>query len=1112
MKINKILIFGILLIMTISAVNAADVTVQNDTETISDSSHALNGESYNANDFSITSQENYTRDENELNSNNTENYEEISYDNKYYLFRGDCWTLNNNFESSAAVTSETHRDLTVTGTFRTENDIVGLYWNSKDLIQHPYISYGNHSDYSDVTLEFDYEIIGCMDFSNSKINIIIAANSGETYFLTMNRFIENSHVTLDFNNLTLLPGNSFLDKNGQSVTVKKETKLDVTNLKYIMLSLLPSNFVENNTQYRIAPNANFTCKIFNITVSNGEIYNEQMPLKPHQYRICEGYDDIYNLNPMRISKEMRKLGYVEWVDLYIGASYFYEKSGIAGDVITDMGFNHNRTEKMVLDKNVPLNAAFRAWLDCYSRELKKNGVENLIISISMENMQCPQSWRQMDANGNFAMTGWSPSTFIYSPCHDDVIPYMQKVSEACLDIIVNNGFKPILQMGESWWWWNENQWPNQPPCFYDNSTKARYLTEHGTTLPVYDNAWDSEYDKEVIHWLNQQLAHYSDSLREVVKGDKYSGGLYMALFFPPSVTDTDRVPPMIMDANYIIDAYSPSKLDILQIEDYDWVVSENPHHKEAYTIGQELGFSEDRLHYFGGFVQNPEDADKYWELIRQSMEDAIEKRFKEVFVWAGLQVRRDNKIIGHDEAKILNNLSQPTITSPDYVSIDEKFTISMNSNEWVNGTFNVYDYNTGEKGKLLASSNITNGRSSAALSSAIVGLNKFYFDFDTPGGEYHLIDGVYVIENSQNIIANVSREVETDSDVNITFKAPESQTASLNITVDDNRPNEYKVENDEFTTKISDLSAGYHKISLKYNTGKLVGEVYSNTFTVNVGSKTIVEANEMTARYNSSEKFVVNLKDIKGNALKGKEISINLDGINHTATTDDNGKATLTIDLIPGNYAAEILFAGADGYLSSSANANITINQIVSKITAPSITTTYNVAKNLVVTLKDDKGNILAEQNVTVELNNKVYSKSTDANGQVKISVSLPTKEYTAKITFAGNEFYKSSTKTAKVVVKKATPKLTAASKSFKAKAKTKKLTATLKNNKNKVIKKATVKLTVNKKTYKTTTNSKGIATFKVKITKKGKYSAVLKYAGNSNYKSISKKIKIIIK
>ena len=140
-------------------------------------------------------------------------------DNKYYMFRGDCWTVNNNFESSAAITSESSDDFTVTGTFRTENDIVGVYWNSKDPIQHPYISYGNASDYSDVILEFDYEMTGCMDFSSNSVNIVIASNNGETYFLAMNRFTEGNHVTLDFNNLTLLSGNSYFDKDGQQVNV-----------------------------------------------------------------------------------------------------------------------------------------------------------------------------------------------------------------------------------------------------------------------------------------------------------------------------------------------------------------------------------------------------------------------------------------------------------------------------------------------------------------------------------------------------------------------------------------------------------------------------------------------------------------------------------------------------------------------------------------------------------------------------------------------------------------------------------------------------------------------------------------------------------------------------
>ena len=56
------------------------------------------------------------------------------------------------------------------------------------------------------------------------------------------------------------------------------------------------------------------------------------------------------------------------------------------------------------------------------------------------------------------------------------------------------------------------------------------------------------------------------------------------------------------------------------------------------------------------------------------------------------------------------------------------------------------------------------------------------------------------------------------------------------------------------------------------------------------------------------------------------------------------------------------------------------------------------------------------------------------------------------------------------------------------------------------------VKLTVNKKTYKVKTNSKGIAIFNIKLVKKGKYNAVFKYGGSSNFKSATKNIRITIK
>ena len=100
-----------------------------------------------------------------------------------------------------------------------------------------------------------------------------------------------------------------------------------------------------------------------------------------------------------------------------------------------------------------------------------------------------------------------------------------------------------------------------------------------------------------------------------------------------------------------------------------------------------------------------------------------------------------------------------------------------------------------------------------------------------------------------------------------------------------------------------------------------------------------------------------------------------------------------------------------------------------------------------------------------------------------------------------------------KVVVKKATPKLTAKAKTFKRSDKNKKYTVTLKNKQNKVIKNTKVTITVNKKTYSAKTNSKGIATFKLtKLTKKGKYIATVKFAGSQYYNAQTVKPKITVK
>jgi len=367
----------------------------------------------------------------------------------------------------------------------------------------------------------------------------------------------------------------------------------------------------------------------------------------------------------------------------------------------------------------------------------------------------------------------------------------------------------------------------------------------------------------------------------------------------------------------------------------------------------------------------------------------------------------------------------PAVTAPSYVSAGEKFKMSIRTHEWVNGNFNVYDYSGDKKGKLLVSGIINSGLSSVELSSTKVGLNKFYLEFAYPGGYYPVIQDVYVVKNSENITVNVPSQVNVGSDVVVSIKAPAVPYNFAYIVVDGENKGFYSMKNGPVVETLSGLSKGTHTVSIQYNGGNyvdgyLVGDVYSNTFTVTVGIKT--------------------------------------------------------------------------------------------SIVAPKVSTTFNVAKNLVITLKDSANKVLSGKTLSIKLNGITYKKTTDKNGQVKLNINLPAKSYTANINFAGDDNYIGSSGNVKIVVSKATPKITAKSKTFKLKSKTKKVKATLKDNNGRVMKKVKLTLTIKNKKYTAKTNKKGVATFKIKLTKKGRYSGKITSKASGNYNAATKKLKIKIK
>ena len=213
---------------------------------------------------------------------------------------------------------------------------------------------------------------------------------------------------------------------------------------------------------------------------------------------------------------------------------------------------------------------------------------------------------------------------------------------------------------------------------------------------------------------------------------------------------------------------------------------------------------------------------------------------------------------------------------------------------------------------------------------------------------------------------------------------------------------------------------------------------------------------------------------------------------------------------IPGEEIPYIM----DGkYLARLVLDEVQLPSVETKITAGDLKIVYNKGKYLTAGLYDVWGKPVANADLKIKLNGKVYSRVSDSMGKAKLFVNQAPKTYKVHISFAGKDRYAKSSADIKITVKRTTPKLTAKKKTFRAKNKVKKYTVTLKTNTNKVMKNVKVTMKVKGKIYKAKTNTKGQATFKItKLTKKGKFTAVVKYTGSKYYNAKTAKPKITVK
>ena len=207
----------------------------------------------------------------------------------------------------------------------------------------------------------------------------------------------------------------------------------------------------------------------------------------------------------------------------------------------------------------------------------------------------------------------------------------------------------------------------------------------------------------------------------------------------------------------------------------------------------------------------------------------------------------------------------------------------------------------------------------------------------------------------------------------------------------------------------------------------------------------------------------------------------------------------------------------SQGNGSAVPNATITRNKTVLVSKDMTTTTVYNkdgkIGKYFTFRLTDSNSKALANKRIIINFNGKDYYRTTDKNGYVKLQINLAKKgNYAIVACFLGDNDYEASFKSCKIKVNPVKAKLKVSNKKFKLKAKKKTLTAKFLSPKGKAIKGKKISFRINGKTYTAKTNSKGIATVKVKLNKRKSYKFTAKFAGDNTFKAISVKAKAVVK
>lgn len=285
--------------------------------------------------------------------------------------------------------------------------------------------------------------------------------------------------------------------------------------------------------------------------------------------------------------------------------------------------------------------------------------------------------------------------------------------------------------------------------------------------------------------------------------------------------------------------------------------------------------------------------------------------------------------------------------------------------------------------------------------NVVNGLAVFEIPEMLDAGEYH-IDVSYLGSEKYNAAdgatdftvakKEITMNVTIDKDYrDITVNVNLSEKLDGNLTVlVNNTPYTLSYTNGTGSLIFKNLTYGNYTINAVFTKDNYQTVNVSENVEIN-SVKTVLEAENVVMYYKDGTRFAVVLRDIYGNPLANMNVTISINGRNYVKQSDENGTASLGLNLESKNYTVVTAFGGNSKYFGTRSNNTVSI---LSTLISKDIVKYYRNGTQFYATVLDFKGNPLANTTVMFNINGVFYNKTTDENGTAKLNIWLRPGKY----------------------------------------------------------------------------------------------------------------------